>query len=100
MVDQILTVNQIAEEFQVDASTVRRWIDSGKLERIPMPSTGESVRTPVRVFRSAIDTMLRRQEAFKTRKPHRSSDTTKERRQPRTRRAKLPTVPDYVSGEM
>lgn len=35
--DQLLTVSEVAKQLRVDPTTVRRWIENGVLEAIPLP---------------------------------------------------------------
>ncbi len=52
----LLTVPQVAEEFQVTAQTIRNWIESGAL---PAAKIGRAYR----VKREDVDTMLARAQA-------------------------------------
>jgi excisionase family DNA binding protein len=51
MADQLLTVTQVAEEFQVTTQTIRNWIDGGAL---PAAKVGRAFR----VRREDVDAML------------------------------------------
>ena len=53
---QLLTVPQVAEEFQVTAQTIRNWIDQGIL---PAVRVGRAFR----VRREEVDTLLERASA-------------------------------------
>ena len=53
---QLLTVTQVAEEFQVTTQTIRNWIDGGAL---PAAKIGRAFR----VRREDVDTMLARARA-------------------------------------
>lgn len=55
----MLTVEQIAEQFGVDITTVRRWINDGLL---PAVQLGGHSRGPIRVRPSALDQTLSRWE--------------------------------------
>jgi excisionase family DNA binding protein len=52
----LLTVNQVAEEFQVTTQTIRNWIDGGALSAVKI---GRSFR----VRREDVDRMLARAQA-------------------------------------
>jgi excisionase family DNA binding protein len=56
MADHLLTVPQVAEEFQVTDQTIRNWIDSGAL---PAVRIGRAFR----IKRSAVDELLDRATA-------------------------------------
>jgi excisionase family DNA binding protein len=56
MSDQLLTVPQVANEFQVTAQTIRNWIDSGVL---PAVRVGRAFR----VRREDVDALLDRARA-------------------------------------
>lgn len=53
---RLLTVNQVAEEFQVTTQTIRNWIEGGAL---PAAKIGRAYR----VKREDVDTMLARAQA-------------------------------------
>ena len=53
--DRWLTVEQVAELFQVNQETVRRWIRSGEL---PVLDLG-GPRTGYRILRSELDTFIK-----------------------------------------
>lgn len=53
----LLTTGEVAEVLQVDAATVRRWITSGKLRAVRLPS-GQS-----RIPREVIEGILNGQHA-------------------------------------
>lgn len=54
MADQLLTVEQVAEELQVDPSSVRRLIDAGDLPYVNIAPAGATRKT-IRVRRTALD---------------------------------------------
>jgi len=56
MADRLLTVPQVADEFQVTAQTIRNWIDSGVL---PAVQVGRAFR----IKRSDVDELLDRAKA-------------------------------------
>lgn len=56
MPDQLLTVSQVAEEFQVTAQTIRNWIDSGALAAV-------RVGRAFRVRRADVDALIDRARA-------------------------------------
>ncbi len=56
MEDELLTVQEVADIFRVDNTTVRRWINNGALEAIILPHMNE--RLGYRIRRSVIDAIL------------------------------------------
>jgi len=56
MEDELLTVQEVADIFRVDDTTVRRWINNGALEAIILPHMNE--RQAYRIRRSVIDAIL------------------------------------------
>lgn len=55
--EKILSVREIAEEMDVTDSTVRVWINSGKLPAYKLPGSG--AQSIIRVRREDFDTFLR-----------------------------------------
>lgn len=56
VVDDLLTVHEVARRLRVDDTTVRRWIANGVLEAVTLPHVGK--RRSYRVKRDTMDTML------------------------------------------
>lgn len=56
VMEELLTVHEVAEQLRVDDTTVRRWIKQGTLEAISLPHIG--TRQAYRVRRSTIETLL------------------------------------------
>lgn len=56
-VEELLTVQEIAEQLRVNEATVRRWIKSGALEAIKLPHVGK--REIYRVRRTTLNTVLK-----------------------------------------
>lgn len=54
--DDLLTVNEVAKLLRVDATTVRRWINSGALTCITLPHRGN--REVHRIKRSTLNNIL------------------------------------------
>ncbi len=52
----LLTVGEVAQSFNVDSTTVRRWIRNGALEAVALPSL--SGRTMYRIRRVDIESLL------------------------------------------
>ncbi len=57
MEEELLTVREVAKRLRVDDTTVRRWIQSGVLEAIPLPHKGK--RMQYRIRKSALDAILK-----------------------------------------
>lgn len=56
MEDELLTVQEVADIFRVDNTTVRRWIKEDALEAIILPHLNE--RQGYRIRRSVINAIL------------------------------------------
>ena len=56
MGSDLLTVHEIAQRLRVDATTVRRWIKSGVLPAITLPSRGK--RQVYRIKQEDLDAIL------------------------------------------
>jgi len=54
--DHLLTVREVATRLRVDPTTVRRWIENGVLEAIPLPHIDQ--RKSYRVKLSTLTEML------------------------------------------
>lgn len=54
--ERLYTVKQVAKIFQVDSTTVRRWIKGGNLEAIELP--GGKTKKIHRIRKSAVDAIL------------------------------------------
>ena len=52
----LLTVREVAEQLRVDDTTVRRWIKSGALEAVPLPSS--SAHQVFRIKRETLDALM------------------------------------------
>lgn len=55
-VNDLLTVQEVADILRVDATTVRRWIKSGAIEAVALPH--QNIRTAYRVKRETVDNLL------------------------------------------
>ena len=55
-VEELLTVQEVANRLRVNEATVRRWIKSGVLEGIKLPHRGK--REIYRVRRSTLNSVL------------------------------------------
>lgn len=55
--DALLTVREVARTLRVDETTVRRWIKSGALEAIVLPSRGKQ-RQQYRIRQPVLDALL------------------------------------------
>jgi excisionase family DNA binding protein len=53
---ELLTVDEVAKILRVDATTVRRWIKSGAMDGVPLPTNGK--RQAYRVRRKTLDNVL------------------------------------------
>jgi len=58
MEDELLTVQEVADIFRVDDTTVRRWIKDDALEAIILPHLNE--RQGYRIRRSVVNAILQR----------------------------------------
>lgn len=56
LVEELLTISEVAQELRVDTTTVRRWITSGALEAVALPYKGK--RRGYRVKKRILDTLL------------------------------------------
>jgi excisionase family DNA binding protein len=54
--DHLLTIAEVAKRLRVDATTVRRWINSGTLEAVSLPHLNK--RQSYRVKQSTISALL------------------------------------------
>ena len=54
--EDLLTVNEVAEFLRVDPTTVRRWIKNGVLQAVALPRRGK--RTAHRVKRKTLENLL------------------------------------------
>lgn len=59
--DDLLTVQEVAQRLRVNEATVRRWIKSGALEAIKLPHRGK--REIHRIKASTLDAVLKPVEA-------------------------------------
>ena len=57
--DDLLTIAEVAKHLRVDATTVRRWINSGALEAVVLPGRQ---RHFYRIKRSTMDRLIGGQE--------------------------------------
>ena len=55
-IQELLTVQEVANHLRVNEATVRRWIKSGALEAIKLPHRGK--REIYRVRRTTLDSVL------------------------------------------
>ncbi len=55
--NDLLTINEVAQLFRVDATTVRRWVKNGLLEAVPLPHRGK--RQSYRIRQATLDRMLK-----------------------------------------
>lgn len=56
MPEELLTIQAVAKQFNVDETTVRRWILTGSLEGIALPNGG--TKKTIRVKRSTVEKAL------------------------------------------
>lgn len=56
--DYLMTVQEVAREFRVDPTTVRRWIHAGSIEGVALPSSGKKRLGAYRVWRSQVEKIL------------------------------------------
>jgi excisionase family DNA binding protein len=56
LVEELLTISEVAQELRVDTTTVRRWITSGALEAVALPYQGK--RRGYRVKKRTLDMLL------------------------------------------
>lgn len=56
MIDNLLTVHEVAKRLRVDDTTVRRWINNNILPAITLPHSGK--RQGYRIRQSDVDTIL------------------------------------------
>ena len=54
--DPLLTVEEVARRLRVEATTIRRWIQSGTLHAVPLPHKNE--RTSYRIRQSEVNKIL------------------------------------------
>jgi excisionase family DNA binding protein len=55
-VNDLLTVQEVADILRVDATTVRRWVKSGALEAVALPC--QNIRTAYRIKRETVQKLL------------------------------------------
>ena len=55
--EELLTVQEVAQVLRVDETTVRRWIAQGLVEAVVLPHVHE--RQSYRIRRSVVDAILR-----------------------------------------
>lgn len=56
MIEELLTVPEVAIRLRIGAPTVRRWINTGALEAITLPHKGK--RCEYRIRKSVLDRLL------------------------------------------
>lgn len=54
--DDLLTVQEVADILRVDATTVRRWVKSGALEAVALPH--QNIRTAYRIKRETVQKLI------------------------------------------
>lgn len=54
--DELLTVAEVAQQFRVDGTTVRRWIVGGALQAVELPRVGK--RKSYRVKKSDVQNLI------------------------------------------
>ena len=54
--EELLTVQEVAQRLRVDETTVRRWIKNGELEAITLPHKGK--RQSYRIRKSTLDRLF------------------------------------------
>lgn len=59
----LLTVSEVATWLRVDATTVRRWITSGAIAAVALPS--RSARKSYRIHRSVIEALVTQRQEVK-----------------------------------
>jgi excisionase family DNA binding protein len=56
IIEELLTISEIAKELRVDATTVRRWVNNGVLNAVWLPHFGK--RTTVRIRRTDLESII------------------------------------------
>ncbi len=62
--EELLTVQEVAEILRVDNATVRRWIKSGTIEAVKLPHRGK--REVHRIKRTTLNAILQRRDFSKS----------------------------------